>query len=416
MKIHLYLVLLSVATAWCEEMVCHEDYNFMRSWPSTKANSCNASHPHCIDTHEEIKRRCCGADATWDPEPVCSTVQYSFASSWRRQCPYGADPTSQFCIFFIRNTTYPFKCPYEEVLPFAEYVGITNRYNHLPTWVPAERNENQYGDGLYLYTEPSEMYGLALSNYTFEEPFGDKRCMIYHHTNGFEAVPCSTPHIGVCAYLALNYTTNSYCSRMFETCVSSDYPANSKCFCLSENLRDGQAELAEFLKPYQNYFRSLQRNCLIGLEQVDDEYIWISSKTKLNYTEWADDAIFGDSRKYGALTEKGWKLLRYKNETNCIIYQKDIHLEDCNLVLTYNSAKNQFFLEMSNPKAVVVSSNGTPLVFCFTDASSNELVKRLNLNGSNTFGPIHDGPGSYWCEAFVYPSVKVVKSNAVFLR
>lgn len=248
--------------------------------------------------------------------------------------------------------------------------------------------------------------------------------MIYHNSSFIEAVSCDEEHTAICAYQTLPSKPRSFCYQIFPPCVQSDYSTYSKCFCRTQSNHTSLAPRAEFHEPYQNLlYSTLNDTCYIGLEKVNDFYFWKNSNINIKYSNWADTTVFQKDYKYGAITAKGWIMLKTQNETECELYEIEISTNSSQINLDYKD--DQFVLKLTNPNSWLVEEDQSiPMVSCFTDASSDALITKLNITGSITtrdeaqfyFQRHPDGPGNYWCEAFLYPDVVPKSSNKYLLR
>lgn len=195
------------------------------------------------------------------------------------------------------------------------------------------------------------------------------------------------------------------------------------CFFLpATDLIISKSVLGEFLQPHQNLLFG-KRTCRIGLRNTKNQtaispFIWTTSNTTINYTNWAPNADFNS--ELGVITNEGWTFL--DDSPECTIYQIPASVNPGELQLFIENAS--FVLNITNYKSFLSSNNQDPIVHCFTDADANSLYYRLKEfseagpvdedNYTIKFAPIDvdkSGPGYYWCQAFLYPNLSVVTSN-----
>lgn len=285
------------------------------------------------------------------------------------------------------------------------------------------------------WMEPTSTYKSAYKScsdevchdYYYEGSITNKNCLIYHNSSFVEAVSCDENHTAICAYQSLPNKLRSFCSQSFSqvaSCVQSTYSTRSKCFCRGQLNESSLHPKAEFPERYQNLlYSSLNGMCYIGLKRANGSYFWENSDIGVQYTNWAETAVFTDDHKYGAVSSNGWIMLNAENETDCILYEAETPASKSKIILDYND--EHFVLKLTNPNSWLFEEyNSTPMVFCFTDASSSTLVSKLEITGSiisedeaQFFFERHsDGPGNYWCDAFLYPDVAAKSSNNYLLR
>ncbi|KAJ8935161.1 hypothetical protein NQ314_012980 [Rhamnusium bicolor] len=405
-------------------------------WPQTEASTCVKSNPFCIDKNMEIVTRCCDANRNWENSPHCDYFQNTIKSP----CPddFITNFVKKTCIFVIKESTYPPVCPYEEKLPFFEYIHDIDP-TLLPVWMPVVRNTGKYGLGLLRWMEPTLDYKTTYTeciedncnNYHFSGFLKDKGCLIFYNSSYVVAASCKERHTAICAYNSLPNHLKSFCSQNFplpDVCMQSDYSTKSKCFCKGSMDNKSSAIKAEFLQPYQNliYPALSKEMCYIGLQRnSDDTYIWLNSSAKINYTYWAGNITFGKYYKYGAISPDGWILLQTETESECVLYQVDLPNEQSEINLEYEEQLGRFTVKITNPRRWVSYDNGSaPMVFCFTDAASDTILSKMEVTitaisinyTTYSFYPHDDGPGTYWCEAFLYPEVVAKSSNEYLLR
>lgn len=235
---------------------------------------------------------------------------------------------------------------------------------------------------------------------------------------------CDEKHTAICAYQTLTNRPRSFCYQILPPCIQSDYSTYSKCFCQTRLNQSSLALRAEFQEPYQNLlYSSLNDTCYIGLERVSDSYFWINSNENIAYSNWAESTVFHEDYKYGAVTPNGWVTLKTRNETDCAIYEVEILTGSSKITLDYDD--DQFVLKLTNPNSWLFEEDQSmPKIFCFTDVASDSLISKINVTLSTISGDEAqfyfrkhpDGPGNYWCEAFLYPAVVAKSSNKYLLR
>ncbi|KAJ8978833.1 hypothetical protein NQ317_010833 [Molorchus minor] len=426
-KFCVFVMVMSNANG--DDNICPEQIVGNLTWPETKGSSCARSTPLCINDQMEITTRCCDAQGNWEDLPSCRYIQEEIKSP----CPrFVTQWSKSMCIIVIEDTAYPPKCPYEETLPFLTYIESVDPA-FFPIWMPISRYIGAYGIGLFHWMEPTYLYGdtfMSCGNetcdhYYYSRPITDKNCLLFHNASYAKAVPCNEIHTGVCAYRSLPERMTSYCSQNFPFCMQSDYSTKSKCFCQSPVNSTSVVLGAEFHEPYQNllYPYLSEDMCYIGLEKrPDGSYLWENSNTIINYTHWAEDAVFGDDYMYGVISKNGWGLAKTKKEASCDIHEVDLPFKDNEISLEYVDDENRFIVNLTNPSSWVWNDS-TPIVFCFTDAARDQIITKMEVEGSVNSGYATyffqrhtDGPGTYWCEAFVYPDVTIKRSNEFLLR
>lgn len=121
--------------------VCQEEITDQVKWPTTPVNSCSTSEPLCINNFE-ITEKCCVSNETWwKNNPTCCDIQEHIKSP----CPKDSFQKDNICIF-VRETTYPPRCPYEEISAFDSYIQYIDAI--LPIWLPVEKDKGElYGEG-----------------------------------------------------------------------------------------------------------------------------------------------------------------------------------------------------------------------------------------------------------------------------
>ncbi|XP_044265346.1 uncharacterized protein LOC123011778 [Tribolium madens] len=368
-------------------------------WPGT--NTSTLSQPLCVDENKELLHRRC-VNGEWEPEPKCFYVQ---VESFPR-CPEGYIEKDDICYTFL-ETTFPPKCPSANILFFYEYIHQVQ--NATNVWMPITRDLSS-GFGVMQWVEPSWKYKKTYSHYSMIEIGSDKNCIIFNGTSNI-AVSCNEKHQAICAY-GQRQLIESGCS-IIGRCVTIDFFDASKCVCTSikDNSEEKFLKKAEILSPVQNYiYPSLVGNdsCNIGLEKLNNTYLWSNSNREITYTWWSQKAVFYDNLKYGAITKDGWILTDHSFD--CSLCEVEIEETEPNLLLNYSNISNQFILE-------IISSERFFVVFCFTNADSETLNYPYEIQYFDTishFEPFLEVPGHYWCEMFSLDYTTVFKSNVYF--
>lgn len=117
--------------------------DFHRLWPNIPPNTCTTSNPLCIGESQDVLRRCCSANGTWEEAPTC--INYQVTMDEVNPCPNDFFNTGTFCYSVIENTTYPPNCEVGPLLHFEEYIKKIDR-KWFPIWMPVERDRS-YGYG-----------------------------------------------------------------------------------------------------------------------------------------------------------------------------------------------------------------------------------------------------------------------------
>jgi hypothetical protein len=350
-------------------------------WPDT--NSTTTSQPPCVNEANELSYRKC-LEGSWGAEPDCSYIQPTTLS----QCPEGFNESENFCYTLIPKAKFPPKCPSRDVIPFASYKGVITANNIGPVWMPVRRDSSN-GLGFLQWIEQSSLYkSYVTDKFYYEGEIKDKDCLLYHNNSYIVAVSCEEEHVGVCAYKKLDQLTNRSCG-FDNRCHQSRLTANLKCFCLGNSTTESQFPKAEFLELYQNNVYRLLTNesCAMALEKTSNgTYIWSNSGKEINYTYWSTSVVFDDTHLYGALTLDGWILT--EEPAPIFLFEKDLVNTEPNLVLFYDYVS----ISVSINAADGVKWNGSePLVFCFTNANSSNLINRYDnltvvVNGTVRWG------------------------------
>ncbi|CAH1364081.1 unnamed protein product [Tenebrio molitor] len=383
-------------------------------WPRTSNRT--LSEPPCVNQAKEFLYREC-SNGQWCSEPVCFAIQ----ADPLPQCPDGFIEKGDICYTFSPKSTFPPTCPFQDVLPFNVYSGIIGDDIVEPVWMPVTRDLSN-GFGFFQWTEASELY-KSTYNYgslTYDKSIRDKNCVLYCKECTKIAVPCNEEHPAVCAYNKLSMVTNALCDSL-GVCHQSDFDSRSTCFCL---VQDSNGK-AEFLKPYQNYVYDVLTSdtCGIGLQKtINGSYIWETSKQEISYTFWSKEVVFDSTHVYGASSPDGWVLT--ENPGSCFVVEQELAEVEPKLKLDLDQSNNYFVLEVTNPMWIKMFQLNVSL-FCFTDAHPKMLVQSIPITDileedddviSYKFAPVASGPGHYWCEAFDFVSLEVIKSEVFFLR
>ncbi|CAG9829110.1 unnamed protein product [Diabrotica balteata] len=383
-------------------------------WPDTEESSCSTSQPICLNTNLEISKRCCGENSIWDESPKCYSLQQDIINP----CPDAFVGVDNICMFAI-VTTYPPNCPFAETLPYDEYAEYIQTVQY-PIWLPINREDGTYGKGLFYWNEQSELYKTPSGfNVSYDELLLDNHCLILIKPQYVKAVPCDELHTAICAYRTLPERTKSFCSQTLGlNCKQSSYSPKSVCFCKQYQSNGNKIELQ---MPYQNLlYTSLDEVCDIGLERKDNQYFWTYSNVSIEYTNWSPNTEFGTNFAYGAMSSDGWVLRENKFDNKCSLIETFPPNLNDSLVLNYNNISSIFTVSVTNAAYWKQKDNvEEPLLFCYTDAAEDLIVKRLDITkgiNNNIFTFLaSDGPGHYWCEGFLYPELEVRKSNVYFL-
>ncbi|XP_060518524.1 uncharacterized protein LOC132697218 [Cylas formicarius] len=341
------------------------------------------------------------------------------------------------CVTIIKNTTFPPKCPYEEQVDFEDYVNLNLTEDSI--WMPLRRYDESGGIGLIRWSELNSNYKTSYTictttcrKYFFTGSLLDKNCLLYHNVTHTEAVRCDSQHTAVCAYHSLDKKTNSYCSQSFKknVCVQSDYSTRSRCFCRSGKNSPSGSTGAKLFQPYQNLLSVISsETCNFGLEKVDNHFAW-SANTPINYTNWNGEDKIDFSYTYGVINEAGWNLAATSSEHQCEVYEIDVPYKIASLSLTYHTDIKLFQLGITNLSSWYLGPDGTPLIFCFTNADATSISYRIaDFNKSidkeleeyavYTFPSLdisESGPGMYWCEGFLYPDLEVTATEKYLLK
>lgn len=335
--------------------------------------------------------------------------------------------TSDICYTITDSKQFSPECPFEDPVPFKQYIGVIPHDN--PIWVPVYRNFSSNSIGRLEWTEASDLYGEEVDmDYTTEDD-ELKNCLIYVDSI-YKAVSCDEQYSTVCAYRPLQSQENNYCQQKLNNpdCFPSDFGATTSCFCIN-NLESATSRskvcesYAEFIYPYQNIFPDSQI-CWIGLEKDSESYIWYSSKQPITYSAWSSHTLF--HYKYGAVRyTSDWILTRSDANLSCGICEETLSSNEwSSLHLRYDSESKKLILTAMFPENLKIMDTDGNHVKCFTDTDAllfkakhpdfytvepNEKYTTYRYNASES------GPGYYWCEAFLYPSLELVRSNAILV-
>lgn len=367
--------------------------------------------------------RCC-TNGIWNIEPSCSYIQTQDLP----HCPDSFKESGDMCYLFTERSTFPPKCPFEDNLPFKQYESVLQNKKE-PVWMPVQRNKSN-GFGFFQWIEPSSLYRTDVEdNYYVTDSMLTKDCLLYYNSSYIMAVSCQEEHVALCAYRKLGYFSNYLCDNVTK-CYQSDFSTQSKCFCQSGYSEDQPQYIkAEFLKLYQNnLYYSLtegKENCSIGLFKSEEgKFMWVNSDLEIDYTYWSPDANFDQDNVFGVATPYGW-ILKNKEEP-CVLYEVESKQNRPELNLTFDEVSNTFNIAIKNPYSLKWLDASNILLYCFTDATSLNLIYRYPIlhiasplseaTMILTFTPYRNGPGHYWCESFQYPDMEVIHSNTAFLR
>ncbi|XP_050306076.1 uncharacterized protein LOC126743146 isoform X2 [Anthonomus grandis grandis] len=397
-------------------------------WPETLKNEYTASDPICLDnTFRVVKRQC--EENDWGSEPDCPKIQHQI-----NPCPPGlTSHKSRYCIETVKETTFPPNCKYANRIPWDDVVQIFKF--SVPVWMPVRRNvSDQLGIDVYRYIEPTYKYKIPYQLCTdscktlfYNGTFTDKECLIYHNTSYVEAVSCDDKYTGICVYDAVPHQKTSLCQNLQPGCQPGDFQGNSVCFCETESRMVGDQVLAEFLSPYQNLL--FTNSCRIGLQnrmESDTPFIWHNSLTPLNYSYWSPEVEYNN--QFGVFTSRGW-ILAESSDTPCSFYELSISPEEGIIELAEEDSYSTLYLRISKYKNFLFGEDEKPQAYCFTNSGAKTIIAPIEnftttQNTSDTDYMItfngldldQSGPGYYWCEAFLYPDLKIVSSKVILLK
>lgn len=371
------------------------------------------STPPCLNENFFIIRRPCKADG-WAPEPNCSYLQNELI-----RCPEGFTYLQEYDICYIITDImeFPPNCPYDNAIPFTDYVNKVKA--GVPIWVPVHRNVTNGSTGRLEWIEQSYLYGEEIDlKYRIVENLHIKNCLIYNETS-YKAVYCNETYSAICAYKPLQNQENSYCQQKLN-CFPADFSSSTTCFCVKvlegvASRSDFCANFAEFIYPYQNVFPD--NTCWIGLEKQNHEFFWSVSNELIGYSAWNSNTNFRN--QYGATNSStGWVLMSDITSLSCGICKQTITTENSKLLLSYDKNASMLVLQVYHSKNLMMMK-------CFTDTFMSEfkakypdefLIEEYDNYTIYRYDPSSYGPGSYWCEAFQFPFLELIKSNAVFVH
>lgn len=377
------------------------------------------SEPLCLNDDFTIIKRSC-ENGTWDEEPYCVSLQKRFTP-----CPenFTYHENTSICYVIVSNQTYPASCPYSATISFYDYVSLIGNEIIGPVWVPANRLSDLSLLNIVL-KEPTKFFGtIVTSSYTWKGSFY-KDCLVSHSSTSYELVNCNSTYDAVCAYKPLRYLKNIYCGNDFnDQCYYSDYDlSEAKCFC-KHNQSESCDNLAELKKPFQNFILPPNHgDCRIGLE-MQDEFLWINSKERISYSNWNYKTNF--SKRYGVLTEESSWTLTNENEWDCVLCEETLNYQKTTLSLSLDLNSKRLVLTVSNPEYLYVPDNSDG-IFCFTDTAagtSQHPYSSISYDYSETFDNATkyyfsysaNCPGHYWCRAFAYPNLNLIKSERLLV-
>lgn len=383
------------------------------------------SSPPCLNANLKILRRQCNADG-WEQEPNCSSLQYEFS-----RCPDDLIFLEEYdlCYTITNQTQFPASCPYEDSLSFIDYVNKIKV--ERPIWVPVHRNITNGSTGRLEWVERSDLYGEEIDiKYRIAEGLNIKNCLIYNIST-YKAVNCDEYYSSVCAYKLLQNQDNNFCQQKLNNsnCFPADFTTTTSCFCVTTlEYKATRSEVcqnyAEFLHPYQNVFPSADV-CWIGLQRYESNFSWITSKQLITYSAWAIDTDFNNT--YGAANNTSkWTLTPLDSSLSCGICEQTVTADNSALILRYDKEAKMLVLEVYHSESLkIMDSSNNHHVKCFTDTFTSRFKAKypdlfmVDFNENYTiyrYNASTYGPGFYWCEAFHYPSLELIQSNAVFVH
>lgn len=369
-------------------------------------------------------RRRCHPDGGWSLEPDCYYLQNELI-----RCPEGFTFLEEhdICYSITDPIQFPPNCPFEDALPFTDYVDKVNV--GVPIWVPVHRNIKNGRTGRLEWIERSALFGEEIElKYKIIEGLNIKNCLIYN-VSVYKAAHCDEYYSGVCAYKPLQSQENTYCQQKLNNsnCFPSDFNTSASCFCITTlEHKASRSEVctnyAEFIHPYQNVFPSTD-TCWIGLEQDSTGFWWTSSNQLITYSAWSSDTNFRNT--YGATNSK-WTLTSTTTTLSCGICKQVVKSDNSKLVLGYDQGTKLLMLQVYfSENLKIMNSSLNYHVKCFTDTFTSQFIAKypdefLVDNYGNftvySYNASGYGPGDYWCIAFHYPLLELIKSNAVFVH
>ncbi|KAB0800197.1 hypothetical protein PPYR_05937 [Photinus pyralis] len=341
------------------------------------------SEPPCLDLDKHLVVRIC-SNGTWLPSKECHYVDFN------NVCPPDFKEEKGKCTYVTQPQMWDDKCPYPD--------ASTEVNNHKNIWLPFQQKIKH---GAYEYILPDENYGLPYSETTLWEHsseifYGNSEC-VAKTSSKIENVSCNTSFSRVCLY-----NHNSFLYRCPNNCVPGGLGSNY-CFCKSP--KNTSCTLASLRYTYEkDLLYDLVGNdvCLLGPGKMLDNHYLAINKHSLH--------------------------LKQANDGNCVVCKTEpIAFHDhVVLDLTFKASSQKLYLNIYSPEGLY-KVNDNVQVFCFTDAT-NKLKYRVNTKekfDSRFKSPSHrrykvfkvslveDGPGYYWCEAFLLPTMEVITSNKV---
>ncbi|KAF5300450.1 hypothetical protein FQA39_LY02249 [Lamprigera yunnana] len=344
------------------------------------------SNPPCLDINNEVVFRFC-LGGIWTQTSTCHYVDK------KTLCPVSFDEEDDTCVYVTPPQRFNESCPYPgESSKVKEYNNI---------WLPVKQTVLY---GLLEYITPDDRYGLEYSasdsSESSEEIFDFTSKCVVKKRDKIETASCDEKFSKVCVY---KYDHRLY--RCPDACVSGGLGSNY-CFCKksTDDFMYSKCDIVGF--PNFEYERRIMYKlvgsdvCIIDKSHLFNFYIAIS-KNELH--------------------------LKQLNAVNCAICKvATVPFEKVDLELKFNVKSYKLYLVVYSP-AGLHKIDKKVLVYCFTDATS-QLKKRSEVkleydssikNSSQRVYTIfqvsvsEDGPGFYWCEAFLLPNMTVIESNKV---
>lgn len=383
------------------------------------------SSPLCLSDNFNIIRRQCTSNG-WDEEPTCSSLQNEDLA----RCPEDFTFLEEYdiCYMIINSTQFPPSCPFEDSLPFTDYINKINI--EFPIWVPVKRNVKSGSTGRLEWIEQSNLYGEEINlKYRLAADYSIKDCLIYD-TSVYKAADCNDNYSAVCAYKTLQSKENTYCQQKLNkpSCFPADFNTLTTCFCITTLEHEASRSevcdnYAEFIYPYQNVFSSTDI-CWIGLVRDNAEIKWTSSNQLITYSAWRSDTDFKNI--YGAADTSKWILTSSSTTLSCGICNTTVSTETSELLLQYDKTKKLLELQVYFPENLkVMDSTLNYYVKCLTDTFTSEfiakypdefLIENFDDYDIYRYNASSNGPGYYWCVAFHYPFFELITSNSVFVH
>lgn len=394
-------------------------------WPETLQRQFATSSPPCLNENFFIIRRPCTAIG-WAPEPNCAFLQNKLT-----RCPENFTFSEQhdICYIITDRVQFPPNCPFDNSLSFQDYVNKVNV--GVPIWVPAHRSISNSSTGRLEWIEKSDLYGEEIEvKYRIIEGVNLKNCLIYN-VSEYRAVHCDEYYSAVCAYRPLQNQENTYCQQKLNNpnCFPADFDNSTSCFCIRILDREApRSEIctyyAEFIYPYQNVFPS-DKVCWIGLEKRNMEFWWSTSDQLITYSAWTNNTSFRNT--FGAVNDSsGWTLTSNTTNLSCGICKQTITSDSSKLLLHYDKENRMLVLQIYLPEnLMIMNTSANHHVKCFTDTFTSQFKAKypedfiIENSGNFTiyrYNASSNGPGLYWCEAFHYPLLELITSDAVFVH